>query len=49
MVPIGDELSQCIIFNTKTRMALIIEGDETYLEVMKRMKDAGVRALDRLP
>jgi len=43
------DLGNCIIFNTVTRMAKVIEDDNLAIEVMRRMAQAGVPILDDIP
>lgn len=45
----AEDLSRCIILNTQTRMALVIEDEEVCREVKRRMKGAGVPILNQLP
>jgi len=45
----SDDFSKCTIFNKETKMAVIIEENDVNLEVKKKMKEAGVPVVDRLP
>ncbi len=52
LVRVGGEagdLSRFIIFNVETRTAMVIEDNDLSQLVKRRMKDAGVPLLNRLP
>ena len=37
-----DDIAKCLIINKKTQTALIIEDDNAGIEVMKKIREAGV-------
>ncbi len=43
------DLADCVIFNTKSAAAEVIEDDDLAIEVIRRMVAAGVPVLDRMP
>ena len=47
--PTSTDLRHCVIVDREGRSAVIIEDDELALEVMRRMVEAGVPILDKLP
>lgn len=47
--PGSTELNDCLIFNRETKSAKLIEDAELALEVRRRMVDAGVEIVSKMP
>jgi hypothetical protein len=47
--PEGTDLSRCMIIDRQNKSVILIENRELVLEVMRRMRDAGVEIVSKLP